>query len=285
MNTLADFNKALEDFIDLIEKHWNEINIGMSGMWANRGWDSPEGSMSAFEISYYIEGCNIININNKKHNTKKGDFYFSDLSLHSSGTDADFKMYYITFSTKNSAIYDRVSACFKILSECVQPGSIAGLEDHFAGFHSEVALARSYSSYIAKYHFINILVRFYRSINSINIHDNRKANTSKHELMVCEIINHINENFHEKISLQSLSERYSLNERYLNSVFKKITGRAIIEYLIKLRIEKAKRLLGFTSMKITDIALEIGFCDCQHFCKTFKKLEGLTPMEFRNKLF
>ena len=59
-----------------------------------------------------------------------------------------------------------------------------------------------------------------------------------------------------------------------------MTGLTIQQYLIRLRIGKAKKLLCATSYSITDIALETGFCDCQHFCKVFKQLEGITPTQY-----
>jgi len=67
-------------------------------------------------------------------------------------------------------------------------------------------------------------------------------------------------------------------------IFKEGTGQTFVEYLTAFRINEAKKLLKKTDMKGYEVAEAVGFSDSGYFSITFKKLTGITPMEFRRKL-
>jgi len=83
------------------------------------------------------------------------------------------------------------------------------------------------------------------------------------------------------ISLYSTAEYVGISPNHLSAVFVQETGENFIDYLTRIRIEKAKQLLRDTAMKSSDIAYEIGFNDPHYFSNTFKKNTGLSPREFR----
>jgi two-component system response regulator YesN len=68
-------------------------------------------------------------------------------------------------------------------------------------------------------------------------------------------------------------------------VFKKETGKTINQFITEIRIEKAKELLKDRQIKLYEIASLIGFSDANYFAKTFRKLEGINPSDFREKYF
>jgi two-component system response regulator YesN len=72
-----------------------------------------------------------------------------------------------------------------------------------------------------------------------------------------------------------------ISPNHLSTVFAQATGENFIEYLTRVRIEKAKQLLRDTAMKSADIAAETGFSDPHYFSYIFKKNTGLSPREFR----
>lgn len=106
-----------------------------------------------------------------------------------------------------------------------------------------------------------------------------KAPSSKHTMNL--LMSYINTNYSKAISLDSLAEQINMNPAYISSLFKKTFGFSFKEYLVKLRIEKATKLLKQTNMTVEKIALECGFSSSNHFCKTFKRLVGTPPMMFR----
>lgn len=95
------------------------------------------------------------------------------------------------------------------------------------------------------------------------------------------IINYVNNNFTENITLKSLAQKFYINPIYLGRVFKKQTGTLFNEYLTTLRIEKSKVLLKNTNKKVYEIASEIGFNDPNYFIAKFLKTEGVTPSQYR----
>jgi two-component system, response regulator YesN len=92
------------------------------------------------------------------------------------------------------------------------------------------------------------------------------------------------ENLAREISLEEVAELLGLNPSYFSQLFKQVTGETFVHYRISRRMEKAKRLLGQSHYRITDISFEVGYADHPHFTKTFKKYTGLSPSEYRSQL-
>lgn len=99
--------------------------------------------------------------------------------------------------------------------------------------------------------------------------------------MIREIRRYIEENYHEQISLNEIADRFGINPNYLSGKFKEETGVNFIDYLTCVRIEKAKFLLCETSLSINEISLNIGYNYQTYFQKVFKKIEGITPLDYR----
>ncbi len=94
----------------------------------------------------------------------------------------------------------------------------------------------------------------------------------------------IGRNFYrENLSVKDISEHVYLSPSYACTVFKNETGKTINQYLTEYRIEKAKALLLDPRFKITDISSRVGYCDGNYFGKSFKKLLGLSPSEYRER--
>ncbi|MDF2958913.1 MAG: signal transduction response regulator [Paenibacillus sp.] len=91
----------------------------------------------------------------------------------------------------------------------------------------------------------------------------------------------IEEKFGEPITLQSVADELSIHPVWLSRLFKKETGQNFIDYLTEIRVEQAKLMLRNTSMKIYEIAMQIGYQEIQYFGKIFKKRTGITPKEYR----
>ena len=91
----------------------------------------------------------------------------------------------------------------------------------------------------------------------------------------------IRANYKKKIKLIDISKAIYLSPYYLSHIFKKETGSTLLEYLTKVRIEEAKGLLENTQWNTTRISFEVGYSDQSYFCKVFKKIEGVSPSDYR----
>jgi AraC-type DNA-binding domain-containing proteins len=103
------------------------------------------------------------------------------------------------------------------------------------------------------------------------------------QLLIHKTIEYLNENYSSKLSLDEICQHAYLSKSYYSSLFKKITGISVFDYIQKIRIEKACQLLSETSNKITAIAFSVGYSNYRFFNKTFKKVMGITALEYRKK--
>ncbi|TYQ16853.1 UNVERIFIED_CONTAM: AraC-like DNA-binding protein [Acetivibrio alkalicellulosi] len=96
-------------------------------------------------------------------------------------------------------------------------------------------------------------------------------------------VNFIHNNYERDISLKDISKYVFLSSSYFTRAFKEEIGISPINYLLKIRIERAKELLESTQTKISDIALSVGFSNQQRFNDIFKKYTKLTPLQYRKQ--
>ncbi|MBD2870828.1 response regulator transcription factor [Paenibacillus arenilitoris] len=94
---------------------------------------------------------------------------------------------------------------------------------------------------------------------------------------------YIDANYASNMSLKSIAGRFYMNPVYLGQLFKKAYGVYFNDYLLRLRIEEAKRLIRQTDLRIYEIAEKVGFNNAEYFVTQFEKIESTTPTEYRNK--
>lgn len=92
---------------------------------------------------------------------------------------------------------------------------------------------------------------------------------------------YIQENYAKALSNAELADAMGYSANYLSQVFKAETGTGINEFIRSVRLQHAKMLLRHTGYKITDIAEMVGFSNNQYFTTLFRKMNGVTPKEYR----
>ncbi|WOO39294.1 AraC family transcriptional regulator [Rubellicoccus peritrichatus] len=88
-------------------------------------------------------------------------------------------------------------------------------------------------------------------------------------------------NIEENITIEEAAEHAGLKPSQFRNLFRKETGFSPIEYLTRIRIEKAKQLLIDTELSVTDVAFQLGFNTSQYFATSFRRVTGQTPRAFR----
>ncbi len=95
--------------------------------------------------------------------------------------------------------------------------------------------------------------------------------------------NFIEKNIHEKISIDELAKISATGRRTFERRFKLATNNSVLEYIQRVKIEAAKRQFETSRKNINEVMYEVGYTDTKAFRDLFKKLTGLTPIEYRNK--
>ena len=99
-----------------------------------------------------------------------------------------------------------------------------------------------------------------------------------------QIVDYMDRHYSEKISLDQIAQNMYLSPFYISRIFKSETGDTPINYLISLRMEKARALLlEKQNYSIQEIAQCVGYDDAYHFSKLFKKHYGNSPSQYRAK--
>lgn len=101
---------------------------------------------------------------------------------------------------------------------------------------------------------------------------------------IYEIKDYIENNYHQDIKISFFTDKYFLSREYLMKLFKNEFGCGIYEYVLKVRMEKAKELILDSSVKIQSIAQLLGYADNNYFSKAFKNYFGISPTDYRNNL-
>lgn len=93
-------------------------------------------------------------------------------------------------------------------------------------------------------------------------------------------IRYIHLNYRRQLTLEELAEQAGLHPNYLCNRFREVTGKSIFSYLHQVRLEYAKRLLGYTDLPVSEVALRCGFRSPGFFRKKYREFTGMTPQQY-----
>jgi two-component system response regulator YesN len=110
------------------------------------------------------------------------------------------------------------------------------------------------------------------------------ARNNKINPTIQKIIAYIHQNYHQEISLNAVAEVFHLNKSYLCQLFKQQTGENFNDYLVKIRMDKAKELLRNPEHNVYTVCNLVGFSNPSYFGQVFKNVVGMPPSEY-TKLF
>ncbi|GGA14653.1 putative HTH-type transcriptional regulator YtdP [Paenibacillus marchantiophytorum] len=106
---------------------------------------------------------------------------------------------------------------------------------------------------------------------------------NKNNKTVEKVVAYIHEHHQTDLSIEMIATGVGFNSSYLSRMFKQHTGRTILEYLTLIRMEASKKLLMDTNINLYDISTAVGYNNVNSYIRFFKKLEGITPGEYRKK--
>jgi transcriptional regulator GlxA family with amidase domain len=93
----------------------------------------------------------------------------------------------------------------------------------------------------------------------------------------------IESNFQKKITIEELAAMSAMGRRTFERRFKKATSNTVVEYMQRVKIEAAKKSLEHNRKNVSEVMYDVGYSDTKAFRTTFKKITGLSPIDYRNK--
>ena len=100
---------------------------------------------------------------------------------------------------------------------------------------------------------------------------------------ISEIATYLREHAREPLTLEATANRFYISASYLSRIFYRFTGFHFREYVTVVRIREAQRLLAETQLQVQEVAGKMGFEHMSHFNRTFKRIAGITPLQYRKR--
>lgn len=247
-------------------------------------WGFHTNLVGYHNLLYIYEGKGEFACSGKKKQVKAGDLvYFPDGCLQHMETDKkDFlKLYTVNFQTFFPVFENGKWNQKKVLFPFP---FVLSLEDEAVKNRFIQLYERLCRLFLTGVNMQKVMLRqtlieilelacFCQNSGSISYTNRDKANKA---------VKYMSIHYMEKISLALLAKTAGLSPSHFSAVFKEVTGKPPIEYLISLRIFRAKQLLG-DGLLVSDVAEAVGFSDIFYFSRVFKRLEGISPASFRRE--
>ena len=232
-------------------------------------------------ISYLFfivsSGTGALVYNGQRHVLASGDCVFIDCSRSYSHETSDdlWGLKWIHFYGSNlNSIYAKYLE--RGGQPCFHPGNLHGFDQLW----NDLYQIASSSDYIRD-------MRIYEKLSSLltllmekSWHKNSSQVSSTKQNLIA-VQEYLDENYSKKITLEELADKFFINKFYLTRVFKQQFGLSVNNYLLQIRITHAKYLLRFTLQSVESIGLECGMGELYYFSRTLKKVEGISPSEYR----
>lgn len=255
-----------------------------------------------YELLYIKEGRPLITIGNTLYHAERGEIYLfrpgqrHSLCLKEEGI---FIQPHVHFDLVQYEDRREVTVNFRPMDaldeaerKMIRPDL---MEEMFPGLPSRLKLTnmqymefllfdliQSFSGH-SPYRELEMKWRFMRVLNQLleevgYRYDNRQKEQDKVASRIGSFLEH---NLYRNVSLEEIERLYHMNRSYLGRLFRQRYGTSIIRYHQMLRVNRSKELLMYTNATVTEIAEEMGFPNVNDFSRTFKRVAGMSPNNFR----
>lgn len=247
-----------------------------------------------FEISVFISGSGTYTVGNKVYDFRKGDvFMFSSDEVHCiTNIEADEPMDLMNIHFEPRFIWSagNGSKFLKIFLERNdnyenrldrENPATAKIRELILDMQKEFELKEPEYEFMIKADLLKILVTAMRSYDYIE--SNTSSFTARQQSLYSleKAMNYIDKNLTESISLDALAKNANMSRTYFCTIFKKLNGISPWDYITIKRVEKATELLVSTNITMLELALKCGFNNTANFNRSFKKVTGKVPGDYR----
>lgn len=240
---------------------------------------STRENLTSYLFFIVQNGSGYLIYNGIKYALNTGDCVFIDCQKHYSHSTSEdlWSLKWCHFySTSMPAIYDKY--CERGGSCVFRPAN----QNQFSQIIDEIYDMANSSDYIKDMR-INEKISSLLTLLMAHSWQPQDCSISRKRMELSAVKEYLDVNFAEKITLDDLECKFFINKYYLTKIFKESFGVTINNYILSNRITRAKQLLRFSDMTVDRIASEVGMNDGNYFSRMFKKVEGLSPKEYRKR--
>jgi len=231
----------------------------------------PSHRHDFFEMEYVLDGEIDCILNGKQVHLKKGKLVFvtpSSVHEYSSAENTSVTTITVHFNMEAVRLFPKLLLLQDGVINCTEE-----LTNAFYMINAENRKKDDLRDIALKNAFERVIILFLRTAQHLEL--NSPGNG------IFPALSYINTNFSEDISLEKISKKCGYSSSYLCRIFKQETQLTPMQYLNKIRLESACRLLVSTGMSAIEICGECGFGSVRNFNREFKKKYGVTPIEYR----
>ncbi|MBQ8415698.1 MAG: helix-turn-helix transcriptional regulator [Clostridia bacterium] len=242
-----------------------------------------------FEVIRVLSGSLGLYLNNEKHTLRAGEIGFVGSGVLHRGEPCDAVYECIVFDLNmlcrhgSGRITGYVLPLFSGGAEVELVSTASGtLADTVNAFFDCLSEEGPYFELMAYAKAAEMVYLLYTE-NRIRIREKHVPAGNRRQ-MIAALVEWIEENYTERITLADLAQVAKTNEKYLCRFFKEYTGKSPIDYVNGLRVERACSKIAEENRTITEAAFDSGFNDMSYFCKIFKRYKGMTPRRYKKTL-
>ena len=244
-----------------------------------------------FELVYIVSGTATHHLMEETTQLQAGDYFIIDTgSIHCYQDVRDFQIINCLFLPEyiDRALTDCPSLSSLLSNQVLRFGLPVNIQTADRIFHDTNSivgriLKTMEQEYAAKETGYMELLRCYLTqvlVCAVRASEEAERIRTPHRVTTA-LVEHLRCHYTEPLSLTELSRMLNYTPQYVSSLFHKDTGMSLQEFLQRMRIEEACRLIEQGEPQIAHIAQKVGYGDVKHFARVFRRIKGVSPREFR----
>lgn len=245
--------------------------------------DRPEGC-NEYLFIYCKDGCGWIELYGKRRVLEANQFIILPRSIpHAYGADGErpWTIYWIHFRGSKAPVFSRHFD----KPTSVPPSAQSRIEERIDLFE-EIFFTLNESTSPDSMHYANLcFAHFLGSFLFMHVFRSQFRQKEYSENVINRAVQYMDENIECSLKLSDFAKFCGYSESYFYRKFVKEIGHSPMDYFMRMKIDKACKLLIQTDMKVTQIAHKLGFRESQYFSRVFSNTMGLSPLEFRRQQF
>lgn len=271
-------------------EYTNDFEIEIIKRKSRKIAESKNHSHSYYEMLYIRSGNFTYFIKDKIYTVTSRNIILIDKNiLHKAVITNDVTNSYFIIKFNDKFLHDifreKCAELFKNKQLFIDEHQLLIIDFLFSKIQKEYEENKPESKLLVRYQLCEIITSLHR-VKETTVPNHIKKPEDSFDIE--HIIKYINQNIFNTdesvLSLSNIAKRFSMSPSYFSKVFKKKVGLGFKEYVVSSKILYAKKLMQTTNMSITDIAEKCGFMDCNYFSTVFKRLELISPSQYKKSI-